>query len=159
MFSVTTDISLIAIFLFFVGPAFVFIKTTNSFWNLINRRNPNNQAPTITTRSPLNETMTYTLFPLALAGTLFLTDSSNLSPLEGLDDEYFDLMATPWWLIRYSIFTGIVTSFGMLIGTLQGLQTPMLMKIIKSPSRNELSESTTSTCQCPQDPETKKNNS
>ena len=31
MFSVTTDISLIAIFLFFVGPAFVFIKTTHSF--------------------------------------------------------------------------------------------------------------------------------
>ena len=95
MFSLSAEISLFAIVLFFLGPAFVFYQIQVTFWNITNWRRSNNQAPTITSRSPLNDTFTYTTFPLVLAATIYVTDQMKISPFEGLDADYLELMRHP----------------------------------------------------------------
>ena len=155
MLSLDAEISLIAIFLFFIGPAYVFVKTKVSFWNLTNRRHSNNRAPTITSKPPLNDTFTYTTFPFALAATLYITDALRFSPFEAFSTDYMEILITPIWLIKYSIFTGFLTFVAMIYGVSTGLITPALMEIVK-PSKNEPPNANgTVDCQCSQQQETR----
>ena len=155
MFSLSAEISLIAIVLFFLGPAYVFIKTQVTFWNIANRRRSNNQAPTITSGSPLNDTFTYTTFPLVLAATIYMTGEMKISPFEGLNTDYLELLATPLWLIKYSAFTGFLSAFAMMFGWLNGFLTPTLLQIIRPEKRDKTGENRTIECQCSQKLETR----
>ena len=131
MSSINIEISLLTIVLVLVGPAFVFLRVSKAATVLmIYRLHKKNVSHLAKAEMPHKEYITYVLFPLALAGVLWLGNKTSLTPLESFDANYLKLIFDPKWLVKYSLFTWAIGMLGMISGAITGLGVAPMAKIV-----------------------------
>ena len=128
--SINIEPSLLTIVLVLVGPAFVFLRVSKAATVLvIYRLHQENVSYFAKTEMPHKDYITYVLFPLALAGVLWLGNKTSLTPLESFDANYLKLIFDPKWLVKYSLFTWIIGMLGMITGAITGFGFAPMAKI------------------------------
>ncbi len=141
MFSIDTEISLIALFIFIIGPAFVFVQSVNTIFRLmvflILRRDTFKDTNPDT---PHKQYATYVFYPIGLAFVLWLLGWLDKTPYQGFEQDYLSSILKPKWLLEYSLFAftlGLTgTIFGLIMGSSIYLwrQIPIINRIFAPPS-------------------------
>ncbi len=140
MFSVDTQIPILQIFTFIVGPAIVWLSTMKAGlsigiakkFNLPITGTDNSQV------SPLWNPLTFTLFPLVLALALWFLNLVNFSPYQGLNVNYVAMLSEQFWFVKYFVFIFIMQVLGYCIGWLFAMASGVALKTfgVRIPDQN-----------------------
>lgn len=119
---ISLDILAVTIFIFLIGPAFVFIQFFHLgiqvaiYWKLKYRLSSSDME----SESPHKNIFTYMLYPTVLAITIWLSSYIPIISYEKLRTNSIDEIMNPVWLIRYTVFIGYLSFISITFGLIYG---------------------------------------